>query len=509
MKTDPRPRASAYMAFAASMALAVAFLIGCSAADSAAVVPTCERSLQSLVDEAAPGAVVEAAGGCVYREMVTINKPITLEAAVGGPKIRGSDVWGGAVWSRQGSTWVSTKAVPRLAIDSTWKCERDSKRCRWPEQVFVGGRQLTQVAPGTAPQAGQFALNAKRKVILGQSPVSRTVEVTVRDHWVVGAAGGAGVTIDGFTMKHAASDGILNSGNNDWTIKNGNYSYSHTSDVLLKRATGALVSGNKIHHAGQKGVSGNEVDLLLQDNQIYANNTEEFDSSWNAGGVKISNPQTVTFAGNNVYDNRGNGLWLDVPTEDQVLVVRNNRVHHNDANGIRSEVTDDDVRIFNNVVWENGWARSGSKSAGISLNASQNNHVYNNVVAWNVNGIRVINSRRSDAHPDETEYDFVYNIEVDNNDILMDEAPDGAYALGWVKTIPNGNLYDPAANNRGHNNRYWYAAPEASQMRYAWAVELTSLGAFNDTPGEENARYLSDAEKDEIVAANSIPNASQ
>jgi nitrous oxidase accessory protein NosD len=488
------------------MALAVVLLTGCSEADPAAVDPTCERSLQGLVDAAVPGDVVEPAGGCVYRETVTIDKPITLEAAPGGSEIRASDVWGGAVWSQRGTTWISGKAVPRLAVDKTWKCEPDTKRCRWPEQVFVDGRQLAQVAPGTTPGAGQFALNANRKVILGESPVGKTVEVTVRDNWVVGAAGG--VTIDGFTMKHAASDGVLDSGYNNWTVKNGDYSYSHTSDVLIKRAAGALVSGNKIHHAGQKGVSGNAVDLMLQGNEIYANNTEDFASSWNAGGVKISSPQTVTFAGNTVYDNSGNGLWLDVPTDDQVLVVKNNRVHHNDAGGIRSEVTDN-VQIFDNVIWENGWDRSGGKGAGISVNASHDNRVYDNVVAWNENGVRVTNPLRTDRHPDETKYDSVRDVEVEHNYILMDAPPDGAYALGWLETNRDGNIYNPTANNRGHDNRYWYPAPEGSQKRYAWDVELASLGAFNDTPGEENARYLSDAEKDELLAASNIPDASR
>lgn len=512
MKPNPQPKVSASIALAASMIFAVVLLTGCTAAGPEAADPTCGRSLQALIDSAARGAIVEATGGCVYRETVDIDKPITLKAAPGGSEIRGSDVWDDDAWSRQDSTWMSRKTVPRLATDSEWKCEPDSKRCRWPEQVFVDGSQLTQVAGGTTPEAGQFRVNAGRRVILGESPIGKTVEVTVRDHWVFGiaeVADAADVTIDGFTMKHAASDGVLNSGNDDWTIKNGDYSYSHTSDVLIKRSKGALVSGNKIHHAGQKGVAGNAVDLTLQGNKIYANNTEGFNSSWNAGGVKISQPRTVTFAENTVYDNRGNGLWLDVPMEDQTLVVRDNRVHHNDANGIRSEVTDDDVRIFDNVVWENGWARSGSKAAGISLNASQNNHVYNNVAAWNANGIRVTNSRRSEVHPEETEYDLVDNVEVDHNEILMDGPPDDAYALGWVKTVSNGNLYDPAANNRGHDNNYWYPASEGSQKRYAWDVELDSLGAFNDTPGEENARYLSDAEKDALVEANGIPEASR
>ena len=475
------------------------------AVTTSASAPACGGSLQALVDAAAPGSAVEAAGGCVYRETVVIDKPLTLRAAPGGSEIRGSEIWDDGVWSQQGTKWVSSKAVPRLTTESRWQCEADTTRCRWPEQVFVDGRQLTQVAAGATPGAGQFALNAERRVILGENPAARTVEVTVRNHWVVGGSGGVGVTLDGFTMRHAANDGIDNNWNGNWTVQNGDFSYSHTSNLKLKRAAGLHALGNKIHHGGQMGVGGYAVDLTLQGNEIYANNTEGFKSAWEAGGVKISGPQTVTFAGNTVYDNRGNGLWLDVPAENQILVIRDNRVHHNDANGIRSEVTDDNVQIFDNLVWGNGWGRDGIKEAGISVNASQNNRIYNNVVAWNESGISVMNPRRSDVHPDETEYDLVHNVEVDHNYIIMDRPPDGAYALGWVKTNRDGNLYDPAANNRGHDNRYWYPFPEGYSKRYAWDVAFESLGAFNDTPGEEAGRYLSDTEKDEVLAAKGVP----
>jgi hypothetical protein len=44
------------------------------------------------VDEASKGNTVDLPDGCVYRESVTIKKPITLK---GGPdaEIRGSEVW--------------------------------------------------------------------------------------------------------------------------------------------------------------------------------------------------------------------------------------------------------------------------------------------------------------------------------------------------------------------------------------------------------------------------------
>lgn len=94
---------------------------------------------------------------------------------------------------------------------------------------------------------------------------------------------------------------------------------------------------------------------------------------------------------------------------------------------------------------------------------------------------------------------------MDHNDILMGSPSDGAYALGWVMTLEGGNIYDPAANNSGHDNRYWYPSPEDASARYAREGGSASLDAFNDTPGEEDATYLSDAEKGELATANGIP----
>ena len=60
--------------------------------------PDCSRKLQSLVDEAAPSAVVSVPA-CVYRETVTVTKPIALVAEPGA-EIRGSDVW--SDWTQTG-----------------------------------------------------------------------------------------------------------------------------------------------------------------------------------------------------------------------------------------------------------------------------------------------------------------------------------------------------------------------------------------------------------------------
>jgi hypothetical protein len=177
-------------------------LLAASAADTADAQPTCQGSLQALVNAADPRTVVETAAGCVYREQVTINKPLTLQ---GGPgtEIRGSDVWTG--WTKSGSYWVSKGTLPVFPAGNVF-CNPDeinTSRCKWPEQVFFDDNPLLQVASN--PQSGQFALNANRQVLLADDPTGHTVEVTTRTRWVQGASGD--VTIEGFTMKHAANTG--------------------------------------------------------------------------------------------------------------------------------------------------------------------------------------------------------------------------------------------------------------------------------------------------------------
>jgi hypothetical protein len=69
-----------------------------------------------------------------------------------------------------------------------------------------------------------------------------------------------------------------------------------------------------------------------------------------------------------------------------------NRVHHNVKRGIRLEISDN-AKIFGNVVWENGQDIPGG-NAGISITASRDVGVYDNILAWNKVRISVVNSLR-------------------------------------------------------------------------------------------------------------------
>jgi Bacterial Ig-like domain/Right handed beta helix region len=301
---------------------------------------------------------------------------------------------------------------------------------------------------------------------------------------------------------------LSNNGYDNWTVRNNDLSWAHGVNVSLTQATGLAIIGNNIHHGGQYGITGSQADLEVRDNEIHHNNTEDFDPFWAAGGMKNAGSVRLVVSGNDVHHNDWSGLWCDEACNN--ATYSNNRVHHNLRYGIRVEISDH-AKVFGNVVWENGWDEIHGQSyqqSAVSILASRDVEVYSNTLAWNNDGVVVINTQRTKGTGgSDPKFDTVTDVHVHHNTILATDYPGDLshYALAWVRSYDQGNLYDPLANNRGYDNKYWYAAPEGSETRYMWEVDLSSLGAFNDTLGEERGRYLSQAEKDEVVTTSNIP----
>lgn len=476
------------------VSLVVSLAVVAATAPEDTAKPDCGRSLQSLVDSAAPGTVVDVPA-CVYRERVIVEKQITLNARPGA-EIRGSDVWTG--WKRNSGYWMKG---PLPNFTAHGRCSADERRCLWPEQVYFDGEPLDQVA--SDPTSGQFAVNSDRDVLLADDPAGHTVEVTTRTGWIVGRSDG--VTIRGFTMKHAANDSqngaIENSGYSQWTIEDSELSDAHGAMVSLTAGTDLRVLGNEIYRGGQLGVHASGGELLLRDNEIHRNNTEGFDARWEAGGVKTSSVQSLLADRNDVHHNGGIGFWCDVGCRN--VTYSDNRVHHNSKMGINFE-TGSTAEIFGNVVWENGWSKSGwGWGAGILSSSSRNVEIYDNVVAWNADGISVISADR-----DGVAHDEVINVRVHHNSILAEDHPDDehhTYALSWLQDW-DGVLFRRTSDNRGAYNRYWYPTRESTIARFEWYRKPRhELANFNTTLGEEDGRYLSEAEKDRVVSAAGIP----
>ena len=450
-------------------------------------------SIQSLVDAAAPGATVIVPAG-IYRETVTIAKPITLVGEPGA-EIRGSDDWSSG-WNKIGFFWVRG-TVPSFG-NGSWPCA-NGLQCDWPEQVFVDGQPLTQVAG--SPGKGQFSVNAARQIVLADNPAGHLVEVTTRQYWIVGRA--AGVTVRGLTMRHAATPAqqgaINNGGYGNWTISNNILSDAHGAVVSFQGASGLKLLNNDISRGGQEGVTVDATDgTIVTGNVIHDNNTEQFSQAWEAGGLKATHASGAVVDQNVVYANDGAGIWFDMNSRN--TTISNNQVHDNSRAGISYEISTTG-HIQGNQIWENAWGSPDTwSSSGILLDDADNTDVSGNIVAWNVKGITVIAQNRSDR------IRIIANVYVHDNTIAETEeySPNARYALRWIDD-GIAMLYNPSNNNHGDSNRYWYPGSESGNNRFEWSSATSRLSDFEATPGEHNGMYLPDSAKDSTLASVGVP----
>ena len=465
--------------------------------------PECSRSLQTLIDNAPAGSTL-LVPACTYRESVTVPKALTIDGQ-GQASLRGSDVW--SDFSASGGNWVSSQSVPTLHTETRDICGASSdQRCKLPEQVYLDGAPQRQIATGGDPAAGQFALSGSRQVVLGSDPTGKTVEVTVRQSWL--KAGSSGVTINGFDMRHAGNraqtGAISNAGFSNFTLQDSSFQYAHGGNVDMSNANAQRLINTRINYAGQLGLGSAHAGLEVLGGEIAHNNTEDFNKGWEAGGLKVTDQgtagdaNTVNFDGVSVHDNNGHGIWIDIDVRNTTL--SNNRIYNNLNSGIFFEVSDG-ADIFGNVLYNNGNDASGwAWGSNILLANSRNVNVHDNVVAWGADGIGVISQNRADWPG----YNNVTGVKVHNNTILRNRDGQNIFGLAWVQDWA-GVLYNSASGNEGYDNVYWYPTPEGSGDRFAWNGSYTTLAAFNATPGEERGRYLSDAEKDAIVARHNLP----
>jgi parallel beta-helix repeat protein len=434
------------------------FLLLNQTRDLHAQTPTCSQSLQSLINNAAIGSTV-LVPNCVYRESVTITKPLTLDGG-GKAEIRGSDIW--TNWTKSGSTWI--KGPVPVFDNNSDHCATDvggfsdSRRagmCDNQEQVFFDGKELNQVS--SSPVAGEFMVNSSRQIVLAQDPTGHTVEVTTRTSWVKGGA--ANVTVRGFTMKHSANKAQLgaltNSGFGNWKIENNNLSYAHGVIVYISDSGGTIIN-NDISYAGQMGIGGNRTTgIIIKGNNVHHNNTQRFSCGFECGGMKLARAANPIVEDNQFYSNYGDGIWCDIDCSG--TTIRRNRVYNNEQKGIVQEISGSG-KISDNVVWGNGLIyQVYGWGAGILVQNSNNMEVFNNIVAWNADGAGIIGQASRTAP-----YDSAYSNSFHDNTIA--QSANNSFSLFL--------LGDGIGNGNTSNNNKIYISGSASTE---WTTGTTAI----------------------------------
>ena len=305
------------------------------------------------------------------------------------------------------------------------------------------------------------------------------------------------VTIDGLTVQRVKSDSHVGAVNlyygARFTFRNGIVRDSSTVCLAMHAATGAKVLDSELTGCGKEGYFLNGMtNTVLARNHVHHNNMAlAYDWGVEAGGGKTMDSDGVTFDSNDVDSNRGPGIWFDTRSTNATII--NNKVHHNDREGIFFEIGNG-ARIAGNAVWNNGFGfAEWGYGAGILVSSSDHVTVTGNTVAWNARGISVISQAREfSPHDHDT---------VTNNVVV---SAGGAPLAGFYDDH-GGSLWAAANLNGGSGNRYWAGVSEPSSERFMWSNWLSTLGAYNATRGDEGGTYLSLASRDSLLGAAGIP----
>jgi parallel beta-helix repeat protein len=352
---------------------------------------------------------------------------------------------------------VELNAAPDLAVDPA---------------VGAAGAQVT-ILPGQSIQAAVNAHPAgttyhiSAGVHKGWSVVPKSGDVFIGEKGAVLDGGGrtahafdmgnapypSNVRIQGLTIQNYApgfQSGAVHAGRaggnpasrtTGWVVSNCEIRNNKGAGLDLGHKMQVL--NNNIHHNDQIGVRGSGDNILFEGNEIAYNNPnwhyKYVGAGREFGGIKFSHTHGLVARGNYVHHNNGNGMWTDI--DNMKALYEGNRAVSNAGVGIIHEISYA-VVMRNNVASGNGAGRGGAYGAGILISNSSDAEVYGNTVSGNKMGITANDLKRGTGK---------YGPYVVKNLYVHDNSVQTSGQTG----IQSGNAaVFKSANNRFRNNTY-------------------------------------------------------
>lgn len=416
-------------------------------------------SVQGAIDSAKAGATIVVRKG-TYHEALSIpsNKPLTIQA------YPNEAVWfdGSRVvsnWTKSGSVWVSTgwKASFDSSMGGRASMFVNSKypNANKPDQLFVDGSALAQVASAAQVVPGTFAVDdAGDRLILGTNPGGREVRASDLSQAIDATA--QNVTLQGFGVRrYATTHGAtaqVRMHNKGAVVRNLVIEDGAFIGLAVQNDD-SVVDHVTVRRNGIMGIGANQAyNLVLTNSLVTGNNAEHFNDIPVAGGIKITRSRNVTVSGNNVSNNDGGGIWFDESCYN--LKIAGNTANDNSTTGIQLELSDTAIIAGN--------TSTGTRT-GIQVINTGNVRIYNNELGANAdNGVRLRqDARRSATHStgrdprmgiDPKVPWITRNITIANNafgsggaySIRANDAATNRAVDGWNVVI-TGNLF----NNKG------------------------------------------------------------
>ena len=395
-------------------------------------------------------------------------------------------------FSRDGRYWVAGGQGQRGR--KFGECAKEFPACNLPDGLFIDDKPLAQVLSKDNVNTGRFYFDHRSgQIYFVDDPTGHKVEATVAAFAFESRA--PNVLIRNVTIEKYASvaqKGAIQAQEAvGWVIENCEVRLNSGAGIAV--GTGSRVRGCDIHHNGQIGITGAGRDVVVEDNQVWANNIRGFLSGWEAGGVKLALGNGVVFRRNHIRDNRGPGLWCDINCRN--VLYEGNIVERNHGAGIFHEISYNAV-IRNNIVHHNGIAdRAWFWGDDILIAASQDVEIYGNTLTVSPGkcGIMLIDQNRpieGDGNHEirSSERYKTRNNEVHNNEMTFE----GAACAGGASDADPGD--DNFAIITDGNNRFdgnVYRVPRASgKGRFAWGHEVFDWDGWRAKGLETNGRLV-------------------
>jgi parallel beta-helix repeat protein len=392
-----------------------------------------------------------------------------------------------STWVKQGSTWVSNNWTAQFDHSASFSKGSDAGNfvnstypmAAYPDQMFVDGRQLDQVASSVVPGPGQFAVDyAAKTLTMGSDPTGHEVRasdlaqafvvagrVTLRGlgvHRYATSLPQIGTVYFGGTPGFDVAENVVIADNATQGLSMG------THDVVVSHVTAINNGMTGIH-------SNNGTGGVVADSLITGNNTQHFNPAPSAGGMKITRATKFTIRNNDVLNNVGvNGIWLDVSVS-HFSIVGNTVAGNSSVYAILAELSDTGI-IANNTV-------SGS-TRGVTAFDTGNVRIFNNTftssTVWDV-GVWQDSRRNTGANADTIPW-ISRNITVSNNLMMSTGALYQFYALDKATRTPasamnlvvDGNLFTTADSGRQPIMVGWGGGDNVTVTQYRTAAAINA-----------------------------------
>ena len=450
-----------------------AFFVAPTGSDNAAGTQAAPWATLGHAVAAAPNHATIVMRAGIYRESVTIaSKTLTIqpypnEAVV----LRGSRIVSGFV--KTGSQWVLKGWNYQFPRQNARAVSPDHPLANAPDQVFVDGSELAQVAKASSVTARSFYVDyTAHQLVIGTDPNGHTVEASTQTLGLrLEQARGSivrGIEVDRYATPADTHGAVLDrSGGtvyeNDWFVDN-------ASAGLSVQASGILVTHDTFTDNGQLGLHGVQADNLhVTECEMKHNNIEGFDEHQEAGGMKLTSSNDALIDYNLADGNLAKGFWFDINSLRATMV--RNEAYANADEGFQFEISSGAV-IAGNVAWRNG-------GGGVRIIESQHVDIYNNVLYQNASAVDVWEGTRPQN---------VSDITIRNN-IMMDGVK-GAVEMVDVHDF-TGKLTGAQMGVSVDADAYCRTAVTLPPQVAAWAngksgqARYTSLAAFRKATGSD------------------------